>query len=201
MSTNRHERRAAEARARAAQGASLDRNYEAYRARYQQAYRKTFERDIAESFMRGEAAAASGVDGMFIHPAGKSPPQPCDDDVLLSVSYGPQVFKARTASGHLATMVAGWPRFVEEVRKSGSDIVTDDERHDAREFIFQTVLENRQWDPTIAALAASAIAWLASTSPAGAVAGRSHKEIHYEITDNPTGADGRKSRNFRLMRL
>jgi hypothetical protein len=83
---------------------------------------------------------------------------------------------------------------------STKGLITDDPRHDAREFIFEMVLENRaQSDGMMAALTASAIAWLAATSPAGVALGDSHRVAHYSITDQmELAAGGRKARNFRL---
>ena len=189
---NRHERRAAEAEARRA--------FEKYRALCQRAYKKSDDRTIGESWMRGETAAASGIDAMFIHPVGEKPPPVSDSDILLSARYGPQEFKARTTSANFPIMVADWSRFREEIGWLDNSPVTDDERHDAREFIFQTILENRwQSDPQVAAVTAGAIAWLASTSPAGLIADASYTHIHYEVTDYPVDVSGRKFRNFRLM--
>src|SRR5262249_49537971 len=121
-----------------------------------------------------------------------------------SASYGSQRFFGRTAARNFQMLVDGWPNFVREVRNAGistKGLISDDPRHDAREFIFEMVLENRaQSDPTMAALTASAIAWLAVTSPAGEALGKSHRVAHYVITDQvELTAGGKRVRNFRLM--
>jgi hypothetical protein len=56
-----------------------------------------------------------------------------------------------------------------------------------------------QANPKLATVTAGAIAWLATTSPAGVAIGHSHHGVHYEITDLPFELHQRKSRNFRLM--
>jgi hypothetical protein len=55
-----------------------------------------------------------------------------------------------------------------EVRKDPDRPVTDDPRHDARAFIFDMLLNNHPYaDKGLAAVTASAILWLAKTSPGG----------------------------------
>jgi hypothetical protein len=167
---NRHERRAAAARGGSSiMGATSDIGFEQYRDLYRRAYSKSSDREIGEGWMRGEAVVASGADYMMIHPAGETPSSPSDDDVFLSVNYGPQRFLARAAIRHLHMLINGWPSFVRQVREGiGKGMITDDARHDARGFIFDMVLDNRaQVDPTMAALTASAVAWLVTTSPVG----------------------------------
>src|SRR5262245_55171846 len=61
-------------------GATTDKGFEQYRELFQRAYSKSSDREVGEGWMRGEAAAASGVDGMFIHPTGEAPPTPRDND-------------------------------------------------------------------------------------------------------------------------
>jgi hypothetical protein len=192
-----------DARARGAKsmGATGDKGFEAYRELYLCAYGKSSDREIGEGWMRGEAAAASGVDGMFIHPTGEAAPAPRDDDIRLSVSYGQQSFKARVAANYLPALVGVWPDFLRQLRKLGlgKNVMTDDARHDAREFVLSSIVDNQQWDPTMGTVTAGAIAWLATTSPAGPAIGHSHRNVHYEITDLPFSLHGRKSRNYRLM--
>jgi hypothetical protein len=132
-------------------GATSDKGFEQYQEMFRRAYSKSSEREIGEGFMRGEAAAASGVDGMIIHPTGEAPPPLRDDDIRLSASYGEQSFKGRVAASYYSKLVDIWPGFVRDMRKRGlgQDVITDDARHDAREFIFSMIVENRQWDPTI----------------------------------------------------
>jgi hypothetical protein len=191
----------AEERGAKPMGATSDKGFEQYQEMFRRAYSKSSEREIGEGFMRGEAAAASGVDGMVIHPTGEAPPPLRDDDIRLSASYGEQCFKARAAASYLPTLVNLWPDFLRQMRKAGiKPPTTDDKRHDAREFIFSMIVDNQwQLNPTIAAATAGAIAWLATTSPAGVAVGQSHRSIHYEITDLPFEVHQRKSRNFRLM--
>jgi hypothetical protein len=89
---------------------------------------------------------------------------------------------------------------VEKVRKVEGNPLTDDMRSDARAFIFEMIMTNQPYsDGAMATLTASAIVWLAATSPAGAAVGRSRKHIHYEITDTGVAPDGCKTRNYRLM--
>jgi hypothetical protein len=182
-------------------GATGDKGFEQYRELFRRAYSKSSDREIGEGWMRGEAAAVSGVHGMFSHPTGEAAPPPRDDDIRLSASYGQQSFKARVAASYFPRLIGIWPDFLRQMRKAGIEPpVTDDKRHDAREFIFSMIVENRwQADGQIAAVTAGAIAWLATTSPAGVAIGQSHHSIHYEITDLPFELHQRKSRNFRLM--
>ena len=197
---NRKDCRRAEAQQRR-MGATTDKGFEQYRALFRQAYSKSSDREIGEGWMRGEAAAVSGVDGMFIHPTGEAPPTPRDDDIRLSANYGQQSFKARTAANYLSELVNIWPEFLRQSREAGIELpTTSDERHDAREFIFSMIVGNYwQANPKLATVTAGAIAWLATTSPAGVAIGHSHHGVHYEITDLPFELHQRKSRNFRLM--
>ena len=194
---------AEEARTRGAtpMGATSDKGFEQYHELFRRAYGKSSDREIGEGWMRGEAAAASGVDGMIIHPTGETPPEARDDDIRLSATYGTQSFKARAAANYLPKLVDIWPEFLRQMRKAGiNPPTTDDKRHDAREFVFEMIVDNRwQSDGQIAAVTAGAIAWLATTSPAGVAIGHSHRSVHYEITDLPFELHQRKSRNFRLM--
>jgi hypothetical protein len=192
---NRHERRAAEAREH--------KRFEDYRNLYRKAYRKGTDRQIGEAWMRG--AAAEDVKYMIVHPSDEPPPSPSDDDLFFSVAYGPQRFLARAAKRNLPSLVAQWPDFIRQLREQGDGepLITDDARHDAREFIFSMVLDNHaQGDGTWGTLTASAVAWLVSTSPAGAALGAAHKVTHYEITDQAGPAvNGKRARNFRLALL
>jgi hypothetical protein len=183
-------------------GATIDKGFERYRDLYRRAYKKTSDQEIGEGWMRGEVAKAG--DYMMIHPVGEQPPAPSDDDIFLSAVYEPQWFLARTALRHFQMMVDGWPDFVRQVCNAGistKGLISDDPRHDARQFIFDMIMDNRaQSDPMMAALTGSAIAWLATTSPVGVALGKSHRVAHYSITDQTElTAGGRKARNFRLM--
>jgi hypothetical protein len=192
---NRQERRAAEAQTR--------NSFKHYDALYRQAFKKVDDRDIGESWMRGAATEASGIKGMIIHPPNETPPH-CDQcDLKLSASYGPQEFIAHAKSEHIKTLEAGWPKFASAVEtncKGPDNPLTGDARSDARQFIFEMIMKNRPYtDGALGALTASAILWLARTSPAGHAIGNSHKHVHYEITEMGTAPDGRKTRNYRLM--
>jgi hypothetical protein len=192
---NRRDRRRAEAQDR--------KRFEEYRDLYRKAYRSSTDREIGEGFMRGEAVSAGGFTHMVIHPTSKSPPPPSDDDLWLSVAYGPQRFLACTANQNLSMLAATWPDFIRQLREqrlAKPPLITDDERHDAREFIFSMVVDNHaQSDSQYAALTASAMAWLIATSPIGVTFGEAHKVAHYEITNQEAlSASGRRARNFRL---
>jgi hypothetical protein len=83
-------------------------------------------------------------------------------------------------------LVEGWPKVVEYVRDQPNSPVTGDRRHDARGFIFEMIVTNRQYESgDVAAAVGSAIIWLATTALPGGVIelGVSYKRIHYEITD------------------
>jgi hypothetical protein len=192
---NRHQRRAAQARAR---NASLDAGFEKYRELFQHAYKIADARDIGEDWMRGEALRADGTAYMILHPTGAPPPAATDDDIRLSASYGPQCFQARTTREWFPTLVAMWPQFLDAIRDLPNSPVTGDPRHDARALIFNVIMSNQWADPQVAAITGGAIAWLASTSPVGRAIGESHWLVHYEITDVGI-VEGRKKRNYRLV--
>ena len=94
----------------------------------------------------------------------------------------------------------GWLPFVDEIRNIPGNPFSGDMRSDTRQFLFDMIMENWPYSAgNMAAITASAIVWLAATSPAGCALGQSHKNIHYEITDTGVAPDGRKTRNYRLM--
>jgi hypothetical protein len=189
---NRHERRAAEAQTRD--------SFKNYEALYRRAYEKVDDRHIGESWMRGAAAEASGIDSMILHPSGEAPPRRDQCDLELSAAYGSQRFVAFAKSEFLETLEKQWPAFLDAVRDDPNDRVTGDERSNAREFIFEMIMTNQPYaDSRLAVLTASAIVWLARGSPVGPAIGNSHKRIHYEITEIGTAPDGRKMRNYRLI--
>jgi hypothetical protein len=192
---NRHERRRAEAEHR--------KGFEQYRDLCRRAYKTLPDGEIGEAYMRGEKAAALGIEYMMIHPTGEAPPAWRDDDIILSVGYYQQKFKARVPASHLQKTIDQWPEFVRQARERGVLDFPDDERAGARQFVFDQILNNRaQIDPTHAALTASAIAWLVKGSPAGLAFGSIQRAAHYEITDQAElSADGRRARNFRLTLL
>jgi hypothetical protein len=190
---NRHARRAAEAQTR--------NSFKQYDALYRRAFKKVDERDIGESWMRAAAADAGNIKGMVLHPTNEAPPPREACDVEISAAYGPQRFVAYAKSDYIATLEQSWPAFVDIIRKIGGNPLTGDMRCDARQFVFEMIVTNVPYsDATLAALTASAIVWLAATSAAGDAVGRSHKHIHYEITDTgPAAPPGSGARNFRLM--
>jgi hypothetical protein len=189
---NRHDRRAEDARTRS--------SFKEYDALYRRAFKKVDERDIGESWMRGAAAEADNIAGFILHPPNEAPPPRDQCDVTISAAYGPQQFLAHAKSEDLGTLKRGWPEFIEQVRKVADNPLTDDPRTDARQFIFEMIMENRPYsDVTMSVMTASAIVWLATTSPVGPTIGSSHKHIHYEITDMDRAADGRRARNYRLI--
>src|SRR5262249_1529779 len=93
-------------------GAPGDKGFGQYRELFRRAYSESSDREIGEGWMRGEAAAASSVDGMIIHPTGEPAPPPRDDDIRLSASYRQQSFKARVAASYFPTLVDIWPDFL-----------------------------------------------------------------------------------------
>jgi hypothetical protein len=184
---NRHERRAREAQTR--------KSFTDYSDTYRKAFRKVDDREIGEGWMRGAKAEAAGVNAVIIHPPGATPPPFDQCDIELSARYGAQQFGAVTRSEYLPTLQAEWPKLVEQFRKLPNSPVSGDPRADGRSFIFSMIMENRHYeDGKMAAMTASAIVWLARTSAVGVAIGRSHKSIHYEITDTGPG-----TRNYRLM--
>jgi hypothetical protein len=200
---NRHERRAAEAQARA--GASADKGFAEYRDLYRKAFltSSVSDREIGEGWMRGEKVKAENYEYMTLHAVDQSPPPPADDDFFVSVGYNKQIFAARGAAKDRDLLVKMWISFIDQLRQQNSKLLTGDDRADARSFIFEMVLGNQAWDDgTKAALTAGAIAWLVKTSPAGATFGDphfAHKIAHYQISDQTElTADGRRARNFRL---
>jgi hypothetical protein len=65
---NRHERRAAEARARAAQ---KDKGFENYQAEARRVHPKISDRELGEAWMRGQVFTGSGADSVVIHETGQ----------------------------------------------------------------------------------------------------------------------------------
>jgi hypothetical protein len=185
---NRHERRAAEAQTR--------NSFKDYDALYRRAFKKVDAREIGESWMRGAAAEADNIHGVIIHQQNEAPPPRDQCDLRLSASYGPQQFVAYAKSEHFHKIEEQWPAFIDTVRRVEPDSpITCDMRHDARQIVFEMIMTNRPYsDGAMAALTASAIVWLARTSPVAVAVGSSHKSIHYEITDIGTAPDGRKMR-------
>jgi hypothetical protein len=183
---NRHERCAAEAETR--------KGYEEYRRKVRGIYSKVSEREIGEGFMRGEALAASGADGMVIHRPGEPRPRGADD-ITVSVAYGTFAFRAYVAPWLVPGLLEPWKSIAAEAAEQG------DPRQYTRGVIIECLVENRHADSEFAATLAGAIMWHAATSPVGAVLetpDHRHRDVHYEITDI-TAPDGHCSHNFRLM--
>jgi len=186
---NRHERRAAEAQTR--------QSFAHYDAMYRKAFKIVNDRDIGEGWMRGEAADASGIDSMIIHGAGETPPPRDACDIELSAAYGSQRFTAYAKRAQLEPLTKQWKQFLDLIRETDNSL--GDTRRDARQFIFEMIVTNQQYDDGgHAALISGAIAWLAITSPVGVAIGDRHKNIHYEISDMGV-VHGRKMQNFRLI--
>jgi hypothetical protein len=180
---NRHERRAAEAQTR--------NSFKDYDALYRRAFNKVDDRDIGESWMRGAAAEAEGIKGMILHAPNEAPPPRDQCDLELSAAYGSQQFIAYAKSGHIKTLEEQWPVFVKTAHAVPNNPLTGDARSDARQFIFEMIMTNWPYaNGDMAALTASAIVWLARSSPAGLAIGKSHKHIYYEITEMGTAPDG-----------
>jgi len=188
LSMNRHDRRAQEAQTR--------KSFTDYDAIYRRAFKKADDREIGEGWMRGAEAEANGIKAMIIHPTHEPPPPRSACDIELSAAYGEQKFQAFTKAEYLTTLQAGWPKFLDAARTQPDAPVTDDPRRDARAMIFENIVTNHQYASGLfSAITASAIIWLARTSPVGVAIGESHKRIHYEITDTETPG----VRNYRLM--
>jgi len=105
-------------------GATTDKGYEQYRELFQRAYSKSSDREIGEGWMRGEAAAVSGVDGMFIHPTGEAPPTPRDDDIRTERELRPAIVQGAHGgklSFRTGQHLAGIPAPVTRGRNRASD--------------------------------------------------------------------------------
>ena len=194
---NRHERRAAEARARA-RAAGKDKGFDAFVRQARRSFSQIPDRTVGEAWMRGQAWEASGADAMVIHPTGQ-PRGRLPDDMQVSLSYGALRFKAFIAPTMLREAVEGWGKLVEFVIKEAAKEGThaSDQRHVTRCCIIEWLIDHAYVDGDTAALLTSAVLWLATTTPAGQSIG-DYKSVHYEITDilDPTG---RKGNNFRLV--
>jgi len=196
---NRHERRAAEARARRSRASGTDQNFDSYAAVCRRALKNVDRRDIGEGFMLGAAADASGTAGMIVYPPNEVPPPREQCGIELSATYGSQQFVAYAKAEYIEALKQEWPKFLAEVGKMDGHPLTGDMPSDTRRFIREMIVTNHQYDTgQNAALIGSAITWLATRSPVGHVVGTSHKHIHYEITDMEI-VDGRKEHNYRLM--
>jgi hypothetical protein len=143
----------------------------------------------------GEFVESNGYTSMILHSPNEAPPPPDQCEIEISAAYGPQRFLAHARAADLDRLEQGWPALMAQMRTTEDSPLTDDPRADARAFIFEMILKNYpQSDGAIAAITAAAIVWLARTSPMGLAVGRSHTNIHYEITDTGPG-----TRNYRLM--
>jgi hypothetical protein len=145
------------------------------------------DREIGEWFMRGEQWRVLGPDALIIHPDGERARRPRASDRTVSATYGDCVFKAYVAPGIAPMMISDWERFLEPKPEP-------DKRANTHSAIIQILLEHGYVDRDGAEMLASAIVWLASTSPPGRNFSPLERNIHYEITDT-----GPKQRNFRLL--
>jgi hypothetical protein len=192
---NRHDRRAAEAQARAA-SAQIDKGFEAYRAQAKRAFRDLDDKKIGEYWMRGQAWTATGADAMVVHRPGETPERH-DDDIAVSATYGDLKFKAFISKPLLHEGTEHWRNFI-------TDFAANNKPHDpragSRTFILRILIEQSHTRGDEAAMMVAAIGWLTATSPAGPLfeGGESPPRIHYEITDITDGA-GRRGQNFRLV--
>jgi hypothetical protein len=197
---NRHERRVAEARMRQrrrAESSGLDAGFEAYRDKVREVYTTVTEREIGESWMRGEAWAASEADAMIIHRRGETR-RHGDDDLTISAKYGSISFTAYVEPNMIGEMVNDWDLIIH-------DMLDGKQRRDPREGTRATILlfllEHRYTDGDAAAFLTYAIVWLAATSLAGSAITTPDspvRRLHYEISDI-TGPQGQRGQNFRLI--
>jgi hypothetical protein len=121
--------------------------------------------------MRSERWRDSGADAMIIHPDGEHVERPRAGDRIVSATYGDCVFKAYVAPSMTPMMISGWQKFLELKPER-------DKRADTRAAIIEFLLEHRYVDGNMAAVLASAIVWLASTSPPGQFLSPLERNIH-----------------------
>jgi hypothetical protein len=179
------------------------------------------EREVGEAFMRGEAVKVTGIEFMVVHSTNEAPSPLAEDDVWLSMRYKNLMFRARIAHRSWPQLADVWTKAYADMKayaRGASSRFTfgKDPRADARQFIFEMLVENRCWSHgDLGALSASAIAWLAVGSGIGeavrvGIEQKVHRGIHYEIAENPTAstdpkvmqtrpAGAKGLRNFRLM--
>lgn len=130
---NRHERRAAEARARAA---AVDKGFAGYCAQARRAFPFIRDRDLGEAWMRGQVWSASGADGMVIHKKGE-PTVRNATDILVSMTYGSLKFRAVADPDLLHACVAEWERVLELLEPAA------DRREASRRFILAGLVKQR----------------------------------------------------------
>jgi hypothetical protein len=194
---NRHERRAAEARARAA---SMDKGFSSYRAQARRAFPDITDRDLGESWMRRQAWLASGIDCVVIHKKGENPIARSTSDVVVSVAYGSLEFRAVIDPDLFRVGAAGWERKLAAGLDAGMFEPGDDRREVSRRFILGCLVTQRYGEVDAARMAA-AVSWLIAGSPAGEIftgADCPFTRFHYEITDIEDDS-GRRGQNFRLV--
>jgi hypothetical protein len=107
---NRHERRAAEVRARAA---GKDKGFEALVRQARRSFSTISDRAVGEAWMRGEAWKASGAEGMTIHSIGEAPAPHQPDDIHVSLAYGDLRFKAIVPLRLLRQQIDGWVKLLD----------------------------------------------------------------------------------------
>jgi hypothetical protein len=191
---NRHERRAAEARAR---GAGADKGFDRYRAQARRAFPKVDDRQLGEAWMRSQAFTASGAAFHVIHKKGE-PRTSADGDWTISLKYGPLAFKAVITPALFKECIDEWKNnIIPEMQKAGRHNL----RSAARAYIIEMLVSYQHTDGDTAALVVAAVAWLAATSEVGfmiTAADNAVQSVHYEITDI-VGPNGERGNNFRLM--
>ena len=187
---NRHDRRAAEAKARAAE---IEKGFAGYRAQARRAFPSISDRDLGEGWMRGQAWAAGGADGMIIHRPG-IPAVHNAGDVLVSMTYGKLKFRAIVDPQLLRQSGVQWGQVLNSTLAPETD-----KRGATRHFILDRLVNQHHSDGDTAGMMVAAFAWLIAGSPAGEVFTRAdcpYSRFHYEITDIEDDT-GRRGQNFR----
>lgn len=156
--------------------------------------------DCRKGWARWQAAVASGMDSVWVHPSGTPQPQPQDTDHHIVAVAGPLSFHARVSAEHLAGLPATWTDVTNQMaaqmgarfQKLGSN-----PRARARSFIHASLIEGYVTDPMRSAMMASAIAWLFSNMEALPVDLKDYRLIGYDISYVP--GPGRTMFNFRAI--
>jgi hypothetical protein len=192
---NRHERRAAEARARAAQ---KDKGFDEYKAEARRASPGISDRELGEAWMHGQAFTASGAEAVIIHELDQAPQRPTDNDWQISLAYEALSFKAFIPVALFDRGIADVEKHIVPVLRSHG---AKDMRASARQWLLDMLIENRgKTDGTIAAIMAATVGWLVKTSDIGGTlieASSPVRSIHYDITTFEHA--GRRALNFRLV--
>jgi hypothetical protein len=186
---NRHERRAAEAKGRAA---GVDTGFADYRARAQRASPGISDRALGEAWMRGQAWAASGADAMVIRKRGGAPERSAAD-ICVSARYGDMELQVFVNPEELRDCIAAWERVLdkESVPKAERQTVSE-------QFVLAHLVHQDQGNGRKTGVAMAALAWLIAGLPMGdaiAKPNSPYRRFHCEITDLD---DGRPEFQLRL---